>query len=415
VGNTNPNFFVNVLGDSHTRSFAYNHFFFPLFIGAGGKTCFYKESIAQEAYLRLKSNLTRLDLSNPVMFVLSEPDMRYILDIYEDESQIENEVLCAVNRYISVSEKLLDEFIDLDLHIYNSVPTERIKHNKYAQLYNAHLKRWCEDKGVGYVDIWDQLMDGEVVDPHFQADYIHLNHRVDSIVINYFQSRYDLRDFETSVPSQYKYLNKLNAGNFVSRIWGDFKKEDLFTTERTQRTWAFPLTKNAENAIKHLVPFFKISGVSKNESITILEDSEGFWGFKLESLGFNNVCQVFESEQKKEQFERVKRFTKSQVRGYLKEEFKNLNPNIVISIGSSLNWREKPWKICADFVKIDLNSLEFEDGLTLKEFQDYRMVVMTKNMIRLRLLFAIIVSRLLYSIEEKLSFRTLKSWISNRT
>lgn len=213
---------IYVIGDSHSRSFAKNENFFPLFIGAGKENCFVSDATLD----CLKSNITRvvknLSKNSQILLVLGEPDTRFYLgkgwtpwlsssqDCLED---IDGKIKASAERYSKLIH-WLQESSQHVFYIFNVTPSNRENQNIYVNAFNRRLRDICLSSGVLFVDIEDKLfLDKNKMDVSYMGDEVHLNNLIQPLVEEFLVSSNILQ--ESKFNKDFKFDSKQVQGKFV--------------------------------------------------------------------------------------------------------------------------------------------------------------------------------------------------------
>ena len=181
---------IYVIGDSHTRSFANNHNFFPLFIGPGKEMCFISDAHLNELKKRVSAALKNLEDNAPVLFVLGEPDTRYYLGKgWTPWEPVTSEEIAEPFELLSRSAQRYGDFLtwakknfNIQILVFNITPSERIQQNKYVDCFNKKLRIICSNNKIPFIDIMEDIMNHDSIKSQFMADVVHLDLSVQSLI-----------------------------------------------------------------------------------------------------------------------------------------------------------------------------------------------------------------------------------------
>jgi hypothetical protein len=127
----------------------------------------------------------------------------------------------SIDRYC----RLLKEVIAVStgpVSVFNVVPCPRAQQNRLAELYNRLLCATCADLKIPFISIWDTIMEGEVVDPKYSAEHIHLNEHIVPVAVEKLaECGVDVRVQESYSYLPWRYAYRFPLGNNDTRIWGD--------------------------------------------------------------------------------------------------------------------------------------------------------------------------------------------------
>lgn len=208
---------IYVIGDSHTRTFANNSNFFPLFVGPGKEICFISEEHFSNVKERVARVIPHLDDSAVVMFVLGEPDTRYYLGKgwtpWEPQisHDIENpfELLdLSVARYKAFL-KWFSQTYNFKAMVFNVVPSSRLIQNEYAKYMNKKLEEYCAVSRIPFINIQDQIVSQGVVRQDYMGDVVHLDASVQPLIEA--QIRQSGIDLEINQPSEQREINNIKS------------------------------------------------------------------------------------------------------------------------------------------------------------------------------------------------------------
>ncbi len=181
---------IYVVGDSHTRTFADNINFFPLFLGAGKEVCFISDDRLEKLKHRIKDVVSHIEEMSTIMFVLGEPDTRYYLGKgwtpwapeFEEKVEEPYKLLDAsLKRYETFITWFSDTFSS-DFIIFNVIPSTRKQQNQYVRYMNDRLTKFCLAKDVKFINIQSHLIKEGVIQQDYMADVVHLNTSVQPLV-----------------------------------------------------------------------------------------------------------------------------------------------------------------------------------------------------------------------------------------
>ena len=175
-----------ILGESHTRSFAYRKNIFPFFMGSGMYINFDKSNIT-EVNTKIKEVLSTIDKSECLTFLyLGEPNCRFPIKKHWTPHWDELHKGLEVKPY--VDERYLNECLDnifnlkLESIDYIITPTGAYDPIQPALLYFNNLLK--ERYGDRVIDIFSKTIDGELRTKNsykakdWKADPIHVNSKI---------------------------------------------------------------------------------------------------------------------------------------------------------------------------------------------------------------------------------------------
>jgi len=277
---SNTGHYINVLGDSHTRSFTHSVNFLSVFIGPGKEVNFTSDSQAQETCRRLRENISRMDKSKDLMLVFGEPDNRLYLENYNgirDQVPEDDYIVSTTDRFLSV---LLDikDLITGTLIVYNAVPCPRQEQNLLSTRYNSRLNDLCSSNGILFIDIWPQMVDEDgALDESYSVDHIHLNEKAATLVTQILKHNHLLpSDAKEEADYSWAYFYKLRFGGDEVRIWGDLPVNKSKKFQRSEGIRSMIAT--------HVAPH-----VQSNKRILFLQCAEGFPLYSLPDVPYE-VC-----------------------------------------------------------------------------------------------------------------------------
>ncbi len=183
---------ICVLGDSHSRAFAHNSNFFPMFLGAGKEHNFISEENAARVASKIPAVLSHIKSLKEVIFVLGEPDTRYYTGQgwYPWESTLDPDITgyqakvnSSVTRYETML-KSLQKTIRFEPVIFNVTPSQRILQNVVVDHYNEQLKQMCGSNGYRFIYINDKLYSGDanIIHDKYYGDNVHMNNKIQPLI-----------------------------------------------------------------------------------------------------------------------------------------------------------------------------------------------------------------------------------------
>jgi len=277
---SNTGHYINVLGDSHTRSFTHSTNFFSVFIGPGKEVNFTSDSHAQETYRRIRENVSRMDKSKDLMLVFGEPDNRLYLENYNgirDQFSEDAYIVLATDRFLSVLMNIRN-LITGNLIVYNAVPCPRSEQNFLSMKYNSRLKNLCDNNDILFIDIWPQIVNEEgALDERYSVDYIHLNEKAATLVTQILKQNHTLPPgTKEDADYNWAYFYKLRFGGDEVRIWGDLPANKDKKFQRSEQ-------------LRSMVATYISPQIKNCKKILFLQCAEGFPLYSLPS-GPYEVC-----------------------------------------------------------------------------------------------------------------------------
>ncbi len=184
---------IAVIGDSHTRSFAFSNLFIPFCIGAGKKYCFIDSSKALNVLNKSTELIQKIELEiepEYYMFVFGEPDTRWLLGKgwYPWNRKLRNPFIyyrrwelleCNLKRYVSVIRKILTTEKKIIIYGNTSIYYEQID---LAKRWNDQLGYCCQELGVIFVNILDDILMQDKVMDEYVNDISHANQKIMPLV-----------------------------------------------------------------------------------------------------------------------------------------------------------------------------------------------------------------------------------------
>ena len=178
---------ILVFGDSHSRAFALNPNFLPIFIGAGKLNNFINEENAgrvQNSVIKACNELKPKD----VILCFGEPDTRYFLGLgwypWENKREFTLEdykpsVLESIERYKAFLEKL-KELISGTIMVFNVTPSIRTEQNVIVDFFNISMQKACSEIEVLFIDVNNDIYskDSDIIKQEYFSDTVHLNNRI---------------------------------------------------------------------------------------------------------------------------------------------------------------------------------------------------------------------------------------------
>tara|TARA_R110002020_G_scaffold78506_2_gene197405 strand:- start:275 stop:2434 length:2160 start_codon:yes stop_codon:yes gene_type:complete len=276
--------YMIVLGDSHSRSFTHNTHFLSIFIGPGKQVNFTTDEIAEETKNRLLNNLSRLDNHKNVMLVFGEPDARLYLENHSglrDQYDEDTFIKLSTERYLKVALEV-QKNIPGKVIVYNAVPCPRQDQNLFSKKYNLALSELCSKHDISFIDIWNEVVQDNILDETYSVDHIHLSEKITPLVIRQLKSKRLIdRSIEEENNYSWSYFYKFNIDSTESRIWGDAANSN--TSEKFKRTEEVKEALLALNSDK-------LSSLDTGSKILILQCAEGFPIYHLPN---QNRYQIF--------------------------------------------------------------------------------------------------------------------------
>jgi len=199
---------IYVIGDSHTRTFAFNKLYVPIFVSSGKNMLVDNKENLEKTLNYLYHTLRLIPDNSTVYLLIGEPTIRAYLSA---EKQIVSQF---VENYISNMNRLCDslsmEFPNKNLNLLPPVPR---RNDKYAELW-LHVREAIQQEGWSCFDCFDFSVDARgVLNKQLVGDFIHANECLADGFAKYLGYQYE----ESS--DRYKWSSMYYLPN-NSRIWG---------------------------------------------------------------------------------------------------------------------------------------------------------------------------------------------------
>ncbi len=257
---------IYVIGDSHTRSFAFNDNFIPLFLGQGKEINFTSNENAIKIK-QLSSNLmTHINENDSLILFIGEPDTRFYLnagwypwdslDLVNAKNYIENveKSISRYHRYIS----LIKQKFKGKLFVLNVIPSNRALQNVIVDEYNKQLKIICDLEEINFLDVNNTIYADykhESIRDEYISDHVHLNHKLQ------VQVQQKLKDFDLELPDNFNGSVKWDNSEVQKKFYFDekFGCFKLKTIDKVRKMKMFDYNENPSE--KEIVDFIKSDGV----------------------------------------------------------------------------------------------------------------------------------------------------------
>ena len=193
---------IAVIGDSHTRAFAFTNIFLPFFLGSGKEHCFINNRKARNVSNKSKKliNTIKKELGiQTYILVFGEPDARWLLGkgwypwkkkIYNPLIYYKRWKLIEENcyRYINLIKELSQ--LDIDLIIYGNTSIYNQEQVKLARRWNQLLYDFCQCNKITFVNVLEEIINEEdQVKKEYANDISHASQAVLPLVIKKIQFR----------------------------------------------------------------------------------------------------------------------------------------------------------------------------------------------------------------------------------
>jgi hypothetical protein len=194
--------FIHVLGDSHVGAFRSSKIFLVHFIGAATAYNLRQKKSSTHSNKKLFRIIKRIDKKrDTVILVFGEVDCRIHIYYqyrknkgkYTIDQLIENTILS----YGEVLKELSD--MGINFFVYGVPPAAKQgniykcifyappkKRSEISRKFNGRLKKYCQDKGYKYIDIYSKTCDAEgfIKRQYSVDDGVHLNGKAMKFVIS---------------------------------------------------------------------------------------------------------------------------------------------------------------------------------------------------------------------------------------
>lgn len=305
-----------VLSDSHSRSFAYNDLFIPLFIGPGKTNLFLTDQQFNNTFNKIKVISSRFKPRSKIIFALSEPNFRFYNEDRETFSENENEICeLIVKRQHQVVEFLFSK--GFEVFWMEAIPRRDLDYSKIAVIYNAKLNKYKDSNSFKILNFFkDTTNENLTIKDKYFGDFIHCNYELGNLIAN----KLGVINSDFS----WTYFHKILIDNYQISIWGDFPKEKLIMHEKEPRNWKDfqQLTKSTELAASLINRIFKRLKIKSARIFNVKE------GWVLNQIDLESFTLVESHEEYHEYYDYINFYNK-------KFEFSNDSNLIALDLDPS--------------------------------------------------------------------------------
>lgn len=215
---------VYVVGDSHTRSFAYSERFVPIFVAKGNELLLHPANKLAETTLRLQGALKALPREQRIFLLLGEPTIRNYLS-QGGSADVQGFVEGLVDGMEAVGRGFTDH-----RHVFILPPIPRMDemYRRVHHLVTQRMKLSSQDVVSRYAGVFDEITRDGALQPYV-GDYIHCNH-----LLGRFLER---KLFGDEAPSIRDWPFRIELGPSLGQIWGGVPVADLVYQGTTSRNW----------------------------------------------------------------------------------------------------------------------------------------------------------------------------------
>lgn len=255
---------IYVIGDSHTRSFAFNDNFIPLFLGQGKEINFTSDENFGKIKKASLNLITHVNENDVLILFIGEPDTRFYLnagwypwdnpDSVNTKNYIEN-INQSISRY--------HEFVSLmklkfkgKIFVLNVIPSSRALQNSIVDEYNKQLKIICDLEKINFLDVNNSIYTDDkhmAINEEYVSDHVHLNNKLQILV------QKKLKEFEIELPDNFDSSIKWDNTEVQKKFYFD-EKFGCFKLKQIDKIMKM-LDYNENPSEKEIVDFIKSDGV----------------------------------------------------------------------------------------------------------------------------------------------------------
>ena len=222
---------ILVIGDSHVRAFSYNNHFIPLFIGPAAFNNFLTAETANHLKQKIAGLLSRVRDNHPKVLLLFSGDVEHTARKSAGYSGHEAQIIKeSSSRYCEVFGELTEQFHGVEIIISATLPGSKTIYKQYQDLYNDHLRTFCQKANVKFLDVNDEISDeiGLLKYP-YKADFAHISYRATRFFIQDLLTKKVLQPSPQSFVNDYQWEDVINieTHNGPYKIWGGIFRDEL--------------------------------------------------------------------------------------------------------------------------------------------------------------------------------------------
>lgn len=272
-----------LISDSHSRTFAYNAIFVPLFIGPGKSNLMITKQQYNDTKNKICDIVNLLEKSVPIIFVLNEANIRFYLQSFSKDYTNESEF---VKELVKKQIEILEIFVNQNRKVFitTAIPREDKQYARLSIKYNDELRNRIENSKIKLIDFLDKASKNDgTIKTEFKADFIHANYKLGNLLANVLNEQFCLYEWSYKYDFSTFYDHKF-------QIWGDFPKEGLIYDASCPRDWT-KLNKltNATYQFMKILNFVH-SRFEFMKTVFIMNSKEGYIPFKLEDKSIQCYC-----------------------------------------------------------------------------------------------------------------------------
>lgn len=219
---------IYAIGDSQIRAIAYQKSILPFFIGGSAFNNFLTEKKAEKTAAKIKALLSKSEGDENLLFIMNGDPIHFsVKTLKTNEEKSEEELLMAANRYVSFLKELQSER-NGKIAVCSSIIGAIEKSINTFKSYNEVIQKGCNELGILYLDIFSKMVDNDIFNEEYRADWAHINQKISPFVVQSLKMNGFLNDsVKDNDPYEYSYLYDVPTEEGSYKLWGDFPVEKL--------------------------------------------------------------------------------------------------------------------------------------------------------------------------------------------
>jgi len=282
-----------LLGDSHSRSFSYNSYIVPIFIGPAAFNNFLTDKNANSVGKKCLSIIDKIPHDIIILTCFSGDPEHHARPVKHQRSR--NDIIFPdIQLLHSAAERYVKLLLEINLQknreivAISPIPGTYEEHCVAHTIYTQYFLSLCEKKNIKTICINNKISNKTKLLKKYSADFIHISPNSIHYYLDSLSKLFPNLKITKSYPKGWQNKHELVIQKSILKIWGDCNQSDLICKYGDILKFEnLDLEQSLKTqAAKVICKFIYLleSTEMENKSVNMLDSHDGFYCFLLSNL-----------------------------------------------------------------------------------------------------------------------------------
>ena len=282
-----------LLGDSHSRSFSYNPYIVPIFIGPAAFNNFLTDKNADSVSNKCFSIIDKIPHNLIILTCFSGDPEHHARPVKHQRNR--NDIIFPdIQLLHSAAERYVKLLLEINLQknreivAISPIPGTYEEHCVAHTIYTQYFLSLCKKKNIKTICINNKISNKTKLLKKYSSDFIHISPNSIHYYLDALSDLYPSLNISKSYPKGWQNKHEFVIQKNIFKIWGDCNQSDLICKygdilKFENLDFNQSLRTHAVKVISKFIYLLKSKEVD-NKSVNMLDSHDGFYCFLLSTL-----------------------------------------------------------------------------------------------------------------------------------